>query len=182
MTVHVKTTKKKKNSRDTLMRIKHKKFIELLAETGQVKSSAMAVGYSHAYSLYNRRKEDPDFAAEWDLALETAASNLEEEAQRRAVEGVKKPVYYRGEVVGHTLEYSDGLLMFLLRGLRPNVYRENSRGGDTNINFGVAVLPMTAKNEDQWEQRALEMHQEQDIITLEDKPTENVLERMTRGD
>jgi hypothetical protein len=38
---------------------------------------------------------------------------------------------------------------------------------------GGAVVPDTAKSEEDWESRAVEMHQNQKVITLEDKPTEN---------
>ena len=37
---------------------------------------------------------------------------------------VDKPVHYKGERVDTIREYSDALLMFLLRGHRPNIYRE----------------------------------------------------------
>ena len=40
----------------------------------------------------------------------------------RARNGVEKPVYYRGEVVGSVRTYSDSLGMFLLRAKRPEVY------------------------------------------------------------
>lgn len=51
---------------------------------------------------------------------------LEQEAYRRAVEGVEEPVYQGGELVGTVRRYSDKLLEFLLRGRRPQVYRENA--------------------------------------------------------
>jgi hypothetical protein len=128
------------------------------------------------------RRNDEEFAEAWDLALEAAAHTLEEEAIRRATEGVLEPVYYKGEVAGYKTNYSDTLLMFILRGLKPGVYRDNARGGDTNINFGIAVLPMTAPDENQWEQRALTMHDEQKTITIEAKPDENQMARVKRGD
>ena len=41
---------------------------------------------------------------------------LEAEARRRAVEGVRKPVFYQGVICGWVGEYSDTLLIFLLKG------------------------------------------------------------------
>ena len=58
-------------------------------------------------------------------AREEACDALEAEARRRAVEGVRKPVYYRGEIVGTVKEYSDTLLIFLMKGAMPEKYREN---------------------------------------------------------
>jgi hypothetical protein len=49
---------------------------------------------------------------------------LEEEARRRAVDGVLKPVFQRGRQVGRIREYSDVLLVTLLKGKRPDTYRE----------------------------------------------------------
>ncbi len=54
------------------------------------------------------------------MAKEEVADLLEAEAWRRAVEGVEKPVgWYKGKPGGYVREYSDTLLIFPLRGLRP---------------------------------------------------------------
>lgn len=164
-----------------LSKKKRKVFLSILAQTGKVAEASRAVGYLNTSFLTKLRREDEDFAEEWDLALESAKHVLEEEAVRRATEGVMEPTYYKGEVVGYTLKYSDALLMFILRKLDPS-YRDTGRQGDTNINFGIAVLPMTAQSDEAWEQRALEMHDSQQTITLEAKPIENTLTRVQRGD
>ena len=49
---------------------------------------------------------------------------FQEEAHRRAVQGIEKPVYQGGRLVGTVREYSDTLLIFLLKGLRPERYKE----------------------------------------------------------
>jgi hypothetical protein len=54
-----------------------------------------------------------------------AVGALEDEALRRAVEGVEEPVYQGGKQVGVIRKYSDALLMFLLKAARPEKYREN---------------------------------------------------------
>ena len=50
--------------------------------------------------------------------------DLELEARRRAVEGTERPVFYQGGEVGYVREYSDTLLIFLLKAHRPNKFRE----------------------------------------------------------
>lgn len=80
--------------------------------------------------MYRLREAEPDFAAAWDAAVEEGTDLLEDEARRRAVEGVIKErgVYYRGDLVGTEIEinYSDGLMTTLLKARRPDVYRERT--------------------------------------------------------
>ena len=73
------------------------------------------------------RRQSEDFAAQWDEALEEGTDLLDAEARRRAVTGIDKPVYYKGEVVGSITKYSDRLLMFLLRAHRPQVFRDGGK-------------------------------------------------------
>lgn len=164
-----------------LSKKKRKVFINILSQTGQVAVASRAAGYQTTSFLTRLRRDDEDFAEEWDIALESAKHELEEEAIRRAREGVMEPVFYKGEIVGHKVNYSDTLMMFILRKLDP-AYRDTGRNHEMNINFGIAVLPMTATSDEAWEQRALEMHGDQKTITLEAKPVENNMARVTRGD
>lgn len=170
------------DSRALLAKKKRKVFLSVLAKTGRVAEASRAVGYTDTATLQQFRRNDEEFAEAWDYALEAAANVLEEEIWRRANDGVTEPTYYKGEIVGYTLKYSDPLAMFILRGLKPGTYRDTARGGDTNINFGIAVLPMTAQNDEQWERRAVVMHSEQKTITIEAKPVENQMARIKRGD
>jgi hypothetical protein len=99
-------------------------FLTTLAESGNVKRAAKHIGCSRSI-LYLHRQQDPAFAKAWDAALAEAMDTvLEPEAVRRAVEGVLKPVYHQGEKVGEVREYSDTLLIFLLKGGKPARYRE----------------------------------------------------------
>jgi hypothetical protein len=93
-------------------------FIANLQEGRSVRGAAMAAGINRTL-VYKWRGEMPDFAAAWDEAVQAAADLVEEEVWRRAVLGVRKPVFRRGEQVGTVMAYSDRLLMFLLQRLRP---------------------------------------------------------------
>lgn len=75
-------------------------------------------------AVYDWRAADPQFASEWDEAVEFGTEELEEEARRRAYEGVDEPVFYQGTECGTVRKYSDTLLIFLLKGRRPDKYRE----------------------------------------------------------
>jgi hypothetical protein len=58
-------------------------------------------------------------------ARELLSDQMEAEAYRRAMKGIPVPVVSRGEIVGETTQYSDSLLMFLMRAARPEKYRDN---------------------------------------------------------
>lgn len=104
-------------------KVRRARFLKTLAETANVTRSAEAAGISKL-TAYIARDKSPLFRAAWQAALEHAIDTLEEEARRRAVEGWEKPVFYQGRPVGAVREYSDSLLMFLLRVHRPERFRE----------------------------------------------------------
>lgn len=60
-----------------------------------------------------------------EIAEECAADALEKAARQRASDGIDRPVFQGGRAVGKLREYSDSLLIFLLKGARPNRYRDN---------------------------------------------------------
>jgi hypothetical protein len=76
------------------------------------------------------------------MQLGTAA--LENEAVRRAYHGVEKPVFYKGEVCGYTQDYSDTLLIFLLKARKPEVYREGSRAESARgpVSININIIPV----------------------------------------
>jgi hypothetical protein len=73
------------------------------------------------------RKDDVAFGAAFKAAFDDGSDKLEAEAQRRAVEGTDKPVFHKGQVCGHVREYSDTLLIFLLKSRNPERFRDNVR-------------------------------------------------------
>ena len=87
---------------------RRRKFLQSLRECGCVSEAAQVSGIGRN-AVYEWRRNDRWFAEEWEAALKEAADTLEDEARRRAMES------------------SDRLLMFLLKGLRPEKYRENAK-------------------------------------------------------
>lgn len=126
-------------------------FIQTLAQTGIVGRAATAAGWPRGH-VYTVRKEDPEFAKLWDQAVEFATDTLEEAARTRAVDGVSKPVFQQKELVGYVTEYSDTLLVQLLKAKRPNEFRENSTV-DLGVKGGVLVVPGVASDKG-WESAA----------------------------
>jgi hypothetical protein len=64
----------------------------------------------------------------------------EEEADRRAVDGTKKGIWYKGKRVGHELEYSDTLLLALLKAGDPDRFSDRKdirHSGGVQLNLNV---------------------------------------------
>ncbi len=104
---------------------KDAKFFNKLRDTADVSQSALHAGYPRR-SVYEWRDKEPKFKEKWDAAWELGVDAMEEEARRRGMEGVEKPVYQNGKKVGKVQVYSDTLLMFMLKGRRPDRFRDNS--------------------------------------------------------
>jgi hypothetical protein len=87
---------------------KRKRFLEFLCAGEPVTRAAAGAGVGRR-TVYDWRKADAEFAQAWDEAWEQGTDLLEEVALERAVNG------------------SDLLLIFLLKGRRPQRYRDNVR-------------------------------------------------------
>lgn len=98
-------------------------FLESLMATCNVTESAKAARVGRV-TAYDHRKRHPDFAKAWDEAKAIGADTLEDEAVRRARDGWDEPVFYKGEETGTVRKFSDTLLIFLLKGAKPDTYRE----------------------------------------------------------
>lgn len=98
-------------------------FCAVLADTGIVKRACEAIGVSRQ-TAYNWREDIPEFATAWDKAMRIGISALEDEAHRRAFEGVSEPVFHQGLECGSVKKYSDTLAIFLLKAHAPEKYRE----------------------------------------------------------
>lgn len=125
-----------------------KGFLAALAESGNVRLSCESAGIQR-WTAYDLRSSNEAFAADWDTALDEAADLLEQEARRRAYDGVRRLKFDRGNLITIPLigsdgkpvldkddkpvmtpyvehEYSDTLMIFLLKAARPEKYRERS--------------------------------------------------------
>lgn len=78
----------------------------------------------HRSLHYHWLKTDPDYKDAFAEAREQAGDALEAEAVRRAKDGCERLVYHNGQPVGVELVYSDSLLTTLLKGIKPDVYKE----------------------------------------------------------
>jgi hypothetical protein len=98
-------------------------FISALSVHGNVTVAADQTGITRQWA-YNVRNSDEAFKAEWDAALEEASDRIEYAAYTRAVDGLEKGIYYKGDKVDTEREYSDTLMAMMLKGTKPEKYRE----------------------------------------------------------
>jgi hypothetical protein len=85
-----------------------RKFLKVLAAGSTVTTAARTAGVGPR-TVYDNRNRDKEFAAAWDDALEAGTDVLEEIALKRAA------------------EYSDVLLLALLKARRPDKYTDRQR-------------------------------------------------------
>jgi len=82
-----------------------KRFLAAYVNTGTITGGANAIGLRRG-TVYDWLAKDDKFAADFEQVQDMVADNLEEEAIRRAYSG------------------SDTMLIFLLKGLKPERYGE----------------------------------------------------------
>lgn len=120
------------------------RFLEIYELTGSIAETCRLLGMVPR-TFYHWRKNDIEFKANWDEANENALTLLEDEAHRRAVRGVNKPVYQNGRLVGFITEYSDTLLLRLMQAKDPKKYGNKNTNELTGpdgkpLDFGGKVI------------------------------------------
>lgn len=130
-----------------------------------------------------------EFHEAWDAALEIGNDYLEQEAQRRAVEGYEEPVVHKGiqafvrDAITGELEldangrpipltirrYSDRLLEVLLKARRPEKFRENMKI-EAEISGGVLAIPQSDQANLSAEDWAARFRDNDDGKTIEGTP------------
>ena len=109
-----------------------------IRKTGTMHSAAEAAGLS-IWALDKWVRTDKyGFKKRRELALQVYQDMLDAEIDRRGVEGIDKPIYYKGEKVDTVKEYSDNLLMFRRKKLDPT-YRDNYV-----VNVGTKDIKVTS--------------------------------------
>lgn len=94
-------------------------FLENLCDTGSEILAAVNMGRA-AIEFEAVRSENPTFAKAWSYAMKMSAEYLDAEARRRAIEGNIRDIIHKGEVVGSYTEYSDTLLVAMLKAKHPS--------------------------------------------------------------
>lgn len=98
-------------------------FLAAMARLGTISAASRETGISRSIH-YEWMDRDPAYVAAFRDAEDAAVDAMEAEAWRRAVQGVNRPVYQGGKYVGDVTEYSDQVLITMLKAHRPEKYRE----------------------------------------------------------
>lgn len=120
-------------------------FLTTLQDTGNITASCMVAGIQRT-TAYRRKEADAEFREAWDAAIEISVDKLEYVARNRAVDGVREPIYYKGDVVGHVHKPSDRLMELLLKAHRPDKFNpvqklEHSGGVSVSVmQFGAGNI------------------------------------------
>lgn len=78
----------------------------------------------HRNTLNEWRRKNAEINNKVLAAVDRGAEVLEDECRRRAFHGFDEPVFYQGVECGVVRKYSDTLAIFMLKGAKPNKYRE----------------------------------------------------------
>lgn len=144
-----------------------KRFLAHFRALGNVTRACELAGIRERTTVYDWKTADPEFAAAYAAAEIEATEHLEAEAQRRATEGLVKKKFTRNgdpildpETGEHYIEreYSDTLLIVLLKARAPEKYRERHEvtgkgGGPVQaaiqieaVDYRAAIAPLAPED------------------------------------
>lgn len=121
-------------------------FLAVLATCGNV-SRACRISRVSRPTVYRLRQDVPEFREAFEHAMSCVPDMLEEEAWRRAVVGVQRPVFHGGKIVGAVKDYSDRLLTVMLQARHPEYRRTVGGGVSVGVNTTVAAGSAAAQDE-----------------------------------
>ena len=101
-------------------------FLRAYARHAIVSDGLLAAGVT--YRIVRRWQKDDELFSEDCKTAEAMANDLmEREARRRAIEGFDRPVIYQGRITGAYTDYSDARLTTLMKGNKPEKYKERTQ-------------------------------------------------------
>lgn len=150
------------------MQKRKRKFLSALAESGQVTKAAAAAGLKDSSQAYRWRQTDEEFREAWMRLEDDVAQVITDKLVERVVEGTEEPVFYKGEIVGRVRRFDNATGVALVKAMRHRF--RDSGGSGINVavnNFGVALLPMAAPSEEEWEQQSRRLTEQQNKIAAQ---------------
>lgn len=128
-------------------------FLEQLAATGRKYMAAAQAGTT-CRTVDRHRKDDPEFAARYDEAMEAYKDHVRATVQRRALEGDLVPIVGRvgkdrDGIIAYTRKFSDTLLLAEAKRVDPE-YRERS-SVDMNVKAAGVLVVGTMMGPADWQ-------------------------------
>lgn len=121
---------------------------QLELNCGDTLAAAKAAGVSLVF-VNQWRRDDPEVHEALLEAERVGTQGLVSAAIQRGVHGVPEDVWYKGQIVGQKINYSDSLLTTLLKAKVDDFKKENESGG-VNVQVNVANLMPRATSYEQW--------------------------------
>jgi len=122
-------------------------YFSFLEVSGRKRYSAIMAGVDPGRVVYYMTREK-DLKAREMAAMQGYCELIDAAVHDRAINGVTRNVYFKGEVCGTERHYSDSLLLALAKANSPK-YREHL-SVDANVTAGVLVV-QASLDPDDWE-------------------------------
>lgn len=117
---------------------KKRAFLAAYREAGTIRGALSATGISSS-THYKWLSDSEEYQKDFEKAQRASVVALEEEARRRAIEGVAEPIFGKnGEQVGTKMRYSDTMLIFLLKANHPSKFGDKLE----QTNKGTTTAPI----------------------------------------
>jgi hypothetical protein len=121
-------------------------FLAALALSHSPRLAARAAHIS-PMTAYSHRRNDPEFAEQWEEAESHATDLIVGRAFQRALEGDCEPIFYKGKVVAHVRKSDTNVQIAVLRALRPDKFKTLG----TQVNIGTKGDVFTLSEEQRHE-------------------------------
>lgn len=157
-------SKKPEPKHKSKLTAKQRAFLAAFAELGHVTKAAESAKIARR-THYQALRRNPDYAEAFSQLREEVVGLLEDEAMRRATHGTRKKKFHQGEAVldpetgeqYEELEYSDSILIFLLKANDPAKYRERHEvSGSVDVNHAGSITLSEIRQEVLRDERFIE--------------------------
>ena len=102
-------------------------YLTALRENYGMEATAAKIANVRLTDIRRLRKQSPEFVEQESEIREQCFDVIEREMYRRAIEGVQKDRYHKGEYSHTDIEYSDQLLLALAKGNMPDKYGDKKQ-------------------------------------------------------
>ena len=137
-------------------------YLAFLETSGRKRYSAIMAGVDPGRMVYYMNKEKALKNMEL-LAMQGYCELIDAAVHDRAINGVTRNVYFKGEVCGTERHYSDSLLLALAKANSPK-YRDQLTV-DANVVAGVLVV-QASLDPDEWEEKYVGMRTNKDGLDV----------------
>lgn len=125
-------------------------FLAAYRKTCNITAAAKAAGIGPRQH-YRWLEQYPKYKEAFEKATVVAADYLESVAVKRATVGWQEPIFYQGVECGRVRRFDGGLMQFLLRGAKPEKYRQTAEvtgPGGGPIQARLEVVFLSGKKEE----------------------------------